>query len=234
MGELMVSAVQKLPGGRGRGRGAPAMPAGQPSQTNDIGEFRISGLAAGDYYVTASPAPTSPFGSSSTSGDTTPITTFYPGSPEIAGAQVISVAAGQTIAGLEFSMLSARGFTVSGAVVDEMNRPVGGAMVMLMPTQMVGPGLRGSSRTRPDGTFTIGRVAPGSYRLNASVPVTVSGGGGTVSTGGGTVTWGASGGVASGAGGLVTYSSAAGPGSTTQVTVGDADVTGITVVVRQR
>ena len=142
----------------------------------------------------------------------------------MSGAQVITVAAGQTIRGLDVTMLSARGFTVSGVVVDEMNRPVGGAMVMLMPAQLVvGPGPRGSSRTQPDGTFTIGGVTPGAYRLNASVPVTFSSGGGTVS--GGVI-----GGVTSAAGGLVTYSSSAGPASTMQVTVGDAGVTGVTVV----
>src|SRR5256885_890062 len=31
-------------------------------QTNDLGEFRLAGLAAGDYYVSAAPQPTSPFG----------------------------------------------------------------------------------------------------------------------------------------------------------------------------
>jgi protocatechuate 3,4-dioxygenase beta subunit len=242
--ELMVTAVQKATGGFGRGRGgAPAIPAGQPGQTNDIGEFRITGLPEGQYYVTASPRPASPFGESSTSGASNPITTFYPGATEIAGAQVITVAAGQTISGLEFTILSARGFTVSGVVVDEMNRPVGGAMVMLMPAQLavVGPGPRGSGRTQADGTFAIGGVAPGAYRLNASVPVTVQNGGTTTSSGGGTVvTWGGTatagvrGGVASGAGGLVTYSSSSGPASSIQVTVGDADVAGVTVVVRQR
>ena len=147
-------------------------PAGQSGQTNDIGEFRISGLPAGDYYVAASPRPRSPFEQSSSSGGNSPITTFYSGSPEMAGAQAISVAAGQTVSSLEFVMVSARGFAVSGVVVDETGRPVGNAMVTLMSAgpAMLGP--RGSSRTQPDGTFTIGNVAPGAYRLTAMVLVT--------------------------------------------------------------
>ena len=67
MAEVMVTAVRKPTGGSGRGRGAPALPAGQPGQTNDIGEFRISGLPAGDYYVAASPRPMIPLGQSSPS-----------------------------------------------------------------------------------------------------------------------------------------------------------------------
>jgi hypothetical protein len=42
-----------------------------------------------------------------------------------------------------------------------------------------------------------------------------------------------SGGVTSAAGGLVTYSSSSGPTATIPVTVGDADVAGVTVVVRK-
>ena len=77
-------------------------------------------------------------------------------------------------------------------------------------------------------------------RLNASVPVTVpsggpatSGGGTVITERGGTVTAGVRGGVTWSAGDLVTYSSSA-PASTIQATVGDADVAGVTVVVRQR
>lgn len=245
MAEVMVTAVRKPPAGPGRGRGPLAIPAGQPGQTNDIGEFRISGLPAGDYYVNASPRPSSPFEQSSTSSGPTLVTTFYPGVLTTSGAQPITVTPGQTIGNLEFTMMSAQGHSVAGVVVDEMNNPVGGAMVMLMPTEFVGPGPRGSARTQPDGTFKIGGVVPGAYRLNASVPVTFSSGDGTVSGGGtvisggtvagsGTVTGGVSGGVTSVAGGIVSYSSAAGPASTIQVTVGDADVAGVTVVVRKR
>jgi hypothetical protein len=228
MAEVMVTVVRKPTEGSGRGRGAFALPAGQPGQTNDIGEFRISGLPAGDYYVAASPAPMIPFGQSTSPGGTTLIATYYPAASTTAGAQVITVAAGQTIGNLEFAMLSAVGYAITGVVVDETNRLVGGAMVMLMPTQPVGPGPRGSARTGPDGTFRISGVTPGAYRLNASVPVTFSTGGGTVaSSGGGAVTW-SSGGIG---GSSVSYSS--GPSSILQVTVGDADVTGVTVVVRK-
>jgi hypothetical protein len=229
MAEVMVTAVRKPTEGSGRGRGALALPAGQPGQTNDIGEFRISGLLAGDYYVAASPRPMIPLGQSSPSpsGGTTLVATYYPGTSTMAEAQVITVAAGQTIGSLEFAMLSAVGYSITGVVVDETNKLVGGAMVMVMPTQPVGLGPRGSARTLPDGTFRINGVTAGAYRLNASVPVTFSTGGGTVA--------GSVGGATSGSGGIAgsSFSYSSGPSSMLQVTVGDADVTGVTVVVRK-
>lgn len=215
---MIVQALHRpVPtGARGRGRRMPALPGGQPGQTNDIGEFRVTGLEAGDYYVAASPQPRSPLEQSS-SGGTTPITTYYAGSSELTGAQVITVAAGQTVGGLDIMMMTARGFAISGIVVDEMNRPIAGAMVRAMPAQatVVGLSPRGSSRTQPDGTFTVGDITPGTYRLTASVPVTISSG----SSGVGSVSF--------------SSSSSSGPPTMVQITVGDADVGGVTVVVRK-
>jgi hypothetical protein len=214
MAEVMVTALRKRSdnGGPGPSRGGPpALPAGQPGQTNDIGEFRIAGLPSGDYYVSASSRPTTLGGSSSPSGGATPVTTFYPGTATMAEAHVLAVAAGQTISSLEFGMLFAPGYSVVGVVVDETNAPVAGAMVILMLNQVVGPGPRGSARTEPDGTFRINGVAPGAYRLNASIPVAFSN---------------SSGGI-----GSVSYSS--GPSSMIQVTVVDRDVAGLTVVARK-
>jgi len=215
MVEVMVTALRKqsdnLGPGPSRG-GPPALAAGQPGQTNDIGEFRIAGLPAGDYYVSASSRPATPFGgSSSPSGGATPVTTFYPGTASIAEAHVLTVAAGQTINSLEFRMLFAPGYSVAGVVVDETNTPVAGAMVILMPNQVVGPGPRGSARTEPDGAFKINGVAPGSYVLNASIPMTFTASGGGL--------------------GSVSYSSD--PSSMIRLTVVDRDVAGLTVVSRK-
>jgi hypothetical protein len=57
----------------------------------------------------------------------------------------------------------------------------------------------------------------------------------TFSTGGGTVAGSVGAAVTSGSGGIAgsSFSYSSGPSSTLQVTVGDADVTGVTVVVRK-
>jgi len=194
-----------------RGPGDPlGMPVAQPGQTNDIGEFRIAGLATGNYYVSASPRLVTRPGGSSASGSTKPVTTYYPGTAMISEAQVLSVAAGQTIGNLEFRMIFAPDYSIAGVVLDEKNMPVAGDMVTLMLALDAGPGPRGSARTGPDGTFRIGGIAPGEYRLSASIPVAFESGGGR---------------------GAVTF--AADPSSMIPVTVVDRDVVGLMIVVRK-
>jgi hypothetical protein len=220
--EVIVSAVHP-PSGYVNGRG---IPIGQAGQTNDLGEFRISGLPAGEYYVAARPRPRPPFEQPSTSGGTTLVSTYYPGALEMSGARPITVAPGETVSGLQFTMMSADAFEISGLVVDQMDRPIGGAMVMAMPEAADPLGAHGSARTQPDGTFKLGHLTRGSYRLVASVPVTMSAGRSTVSSGGmrGGVVWG-----------TATTSSPAGGASgpaMVQVSV-EGDVAGVKLVVRQ-
>jgi hypothetical protein len=170
--EVMVTAVRPPTGGYAGGRG---IPAGQSGQTNDLGEFRIAGLPPGEYHVAAHPRPQPPFRPQSTSGDTTLVTTYYPGALETLGAIVLTVAPGQTVSDIQFAMMSAPAFTISGIVVDDMEQPVAGATVSVAAT--ADPvGLRGSTRTNSDGTFILNGVTSGTYQLTASVPVMVSSG----------------------------------------------------------
>ena len=66
---------------------------GEASRTNDLGEFRVFGLAPGQYIVVASPRP---FGSDALSR-TMVSSTFYPGTPDPSAAQVLTVNAGETV-----------------------------------------------------------------------------------------------------------------------------------------
>jgi Carboxypeptidase regulatory-like domain len=210
LADVSVRAVRPARG-NGPARALPVGAPGQGAQTNDIGEFRITGLPDGDYYLAASPRPRSAFEQGSISGGTSPTTTFYPGSREMSGGRTITVAVGQTVSGIEFTMISARGFAVSGVVVDETGQTVGNGVVSSLTTAPVLMGPPALSRTRPDGTFTIGNLTPGTYRLTASVLITVSTGNGGFST------------------------SSSSPGSAPlSVTVGDGDVVGVTLVVQQR
>ena len=98
---------------------------GQGQQTNDIGEFRVSGLPAGEYFISASPSMTTMFNRSGAatakpvSAHTTTATMYYPGATDPAAAQPITVTAGETVTGIQFTMQSSPAFTVSGIVVDD-------------------------------------------------------------------------------------------------------------------
>src|SRR5947208_2491467 len=72
-------------------RGLPPMPrlipaGGSGAQTNDLGEFRVSGLAPGEYFVAVSPRSIAMFGTANSSpardlkiARSTLPTTYYPG-----------------------------------------------------------------------------------------------------------------------------------------------------------
>ena len=215
-----------------------------PQTTNDIGEYRVAGLAPGEYFIAASPRAmgfAGPGAASTTGkggGAPTTTTTYYPGTLDQAGAQAISVAAGAEVSNIVFTIQSAPAYRISGIVVDEEGAPIAHAMVMLMNdprSGMMFMGPHGNAQTGDDGRFSIGDVTPGAYRLNASVPMMMSSGGGI----------GASSVIAGGGGSFTSWSVASSDGVTTtrtvnttppqpqEVVVTDADVRGVRVVARR-
>ncbi len=152
------------------------VPSGRNSQTNDLGQFRIYGLPPGDYYVSATlrsvetfmmdlmSGPGGPTGSNQNAGYAP---TYYPGSPSPAEAQRVSVAVGQELASVDIALQPVRLAKISGTAIGTDGKPMGGAMLMLIPSMreamIFGPG--GTSRTNKDGQFTISGVTPGDYTL---------------------------------------------------------------------
>ncbi len=146
--------------------------------TNDIGEYRLFGLAPGQYYVSAMPQQggiiTGPaaFGAGALEGPEARngyAPTFYPGTPDPTAAQKITLSIGQTVSEINIALLATRTATISGLAVDAEGRPLGaGGFVQIMPrggmTGLGGPG----GQLRPDGTFSIQDVAPGAYVVRAN------------------------------------------------------------------
>ncbi len=224
--------------------GAPPrlMPApGQSQQTNDLGEFRVSGLPAGEYYVAAMPRPGGLFGAAGTEPSATGTaiaSTYYPGTVDPAAALPIAVVAGDTVNNITFTMQSAPAFRVSGIVVDENGGAVSGTMVTLMGDPRSGAfmGPSGGARTQDDGRFTINGVPSGSYRLMASVPVNIRSWGSGASSGSSAAGGGAVSVIGSGGGGFVSFSGGA-IGTTdrpTEIIVADADVGGVRIVIKKQ
>jgi hypothetical protein len=230
MADVRLMAMRRMDGPAGMPQRFVPAPMQGPQQTNDIGEFRIAGLASGDYIVAAVPQLGSPFGGPGTppsATGTTTTSTYYPGTTDQAAAQSITVHAGETINNITFSMQSVRGFRISGRVVDENGEPAARAMVMLMPDPRSGSfmGPMGHATTGDDGRFTIADVPSGTYRINASIPVMMGGRGGVTGgvVGGNFTSWSIS-------------SSTAGAAANEQpveVTVNGANVTGLRLVTRR-
>lgn len=152
-------------------------PSGRTGVTNDLGQFRIYGLPPGEYYVSASlrnasalvvellgGAQGGPQGSNQNTGYAS---TYYPGTPNPAEAQRVTVALGQELASVDIQLQPVRLAKITGTAVGSDGKPMANAMVMLMPAMrdamLLMPG--GSSRTNADGQFTLNGVTPGDYSL---------------------------------------------------------------------
>jgi protocatechuate 3,4-dioxygenase beta subunit len=146
------------------------IPSGRMSMTNDIGEYRIFGLAPGQYYVSATLR--SGMMMNAQSDDRTGYApTYYPGTGNIAEAQKLTVALGQSLNDINLPLIPARVATISGTAVDSQGRLLAGGMVMVGQRQGGGGfSVNSGGMIRPDGTFTLSGLAPGDYTLQATVP----------------------------------------------------------------
>jgi len=164
-------------------------------QTDDRGQYRIFGLAPGDYYLSATAGGFEQVmrqaiagvggGVEQTSETTGYAPTYYPGVIAAAEATKVKVAAGQELGGIDFQVQIVQLSTVKGIVAG------GSANVTLVPDDGAPAGGRGGGRgafggviagglrtfTRQDGTFSIPNVTPGKYTIIARADSGPGGGG---------------------------------------------------------
>ncbi len=134
--------------------------------TDDIGQFRLSGLPPGEYFVVAREWGARP---GELSDEPTGYgLTFYPGTLDERIAQRIKVAEGQEVTNLEFPLMPARTARLSGVVVHVDGRPVPGP-VRLTDSVRSGTGGNVSGGATADalGRFTVSGVRAGDYQLMA-------------------------------------------------------------------
>jgi hypothetical protein len=142
--------------------------------TNDLGEFRIPGLFAGQYWVVAMPPPdfrdyqrqeekSVAAGEGGAPFDNRYVTTYYPETNDASQASAVSVKAGDEIP-VEFTLLPTRTYSVRGTLSGVLanQKPV---VELLSKT---GDSIRAMYELRADeigsdGHFEIRGVASGSY-----------------------------------------------------------------------
>jgi protocatechuate 3,4-dioxygenase beta subunit len=142
--------------------------------TNDLGEYRLSGLFPGQYWIVAMPPPDmrdyekppeqSPQGAnpSDAQPDTRYVTTYYPGTSDSMQASAITLKAGDEMP-VNLTLTPSRTYRVRGIVTGVMAGQK--STVELIPK--AGDSVR-SSEVGPDGQFEVLGVAPGSYLVRAS------------------------------------------------------------------
>jgi protocatechuate 3,4-dioxygenase beta subunit len=146
-------------------------------QTNDLGEFRLYGLAKGRYFIRALAERgwhSAQFDSSADDADSSsqsgyaPV--YYPGTADQARAAMIEVAPGQEIPGIDFALLLVRTFRIRGHVFDSVlgKAPNNCFMELVRHDPTVASyGNRGGMTDCSKGPFEFTDVTPGSYAVVA-------------------------------------------------------------------
>ncbi len=155
-------------------------------RSNDLGEYRIASLPAGNYYVSVTPPPDfkslieeARGGRAEASGASAPEkpatsyqATYYPGTTDRGQAAAIQLRAGDEFP-VNLSLVPSPGLSIRGSVV---NLPPHSSASILLQSRDFGLMLNGAEMHR-DGSFVIRDVAPGAYTIlatveNAAVPMT--------------------------------------------------------------
>jgi hypothetical protein len=150
-------------------------------RTNDLGDYRIAGLAAGNYFVSVTPPPDfrsliETTGNAATgvshsgaanSEKPTPAayqTTYYPGTRDRGQAAPIQLHAGDDFPA-NFSLTPSPSLTIRGTVV---NLPPGTTAAIMLQSKDFSLVLNGAEMHK-DGSFEIHDVSPGAYTIFATV-----------------------------------------------------------------
>jgi hypothetical protein len=147
-------------------------PSGGGAGTNDLGEYRIFGVAPGKYYLSVAPnsdipidaIDRSPTGAASEAY----VALYYPGTPDASAAAQLEVAPGGQLRGIDMRLTKTRTVHVKGHVTHAMSgRP--GIQLFLSPRNFGGSyGPYRQTRADAAGNFDIPGVVAGAYTLTAS------------------------------------------------------------------
>lgn len=135
--------------------------------TNDLGEYRLYGIAPGRYFVSAQYTPVWERYAARPAGaqENSYVPLYYPNTPDPDRAVIIELAPGAELRGIDFSLSPVRTVALRGRVIGPPGR---GTSVALLPAE--GGSARGSNlhtSTDAQGNFELASVPPGSYYLVA-------------------------------------------------------------------
>jgi Carboxypeptidase regulatory-like domain len=134
-------------------------------RTNDVGQYRISGIMPGRYYVSVTPPPDMAMLSSHKKdprADLAYVPTFYPNAIDHAQASAVELRAGDEVP-IDLSLTRTQTARIRGTVV--INSAAAHASVALRSTD--GNLMFNQVEVDKDGKFEMRDVAPGTYELLA-------------------------------------------------------------------
>jgi len=146
------------------------------AETNDLGEYRLYGLAPGRYFVSAVFPQWSRFGDANGSEDTAASSQgyakiYFPGTPEAAKAISFSVKAGEEIPSVEMLMQQVVVYRIRGHVYNQITHKPGTNTTVVLTARNQNhewdSGYKQADVQKQDGSFEIPEITPGSYVLTA-------------------------------------------------------------------
>ena len=152
--------------------------------TNEHGEYRIFGLAPGEYLVAASTASSTIMGSDVIAAElawvrqpngpapppgrlSTLAPALYPGTADPAGAVPIVLARGEERLGVDVALPYVPVSRVSGTITDADGRPAAVRVMLTPPIVGWWTAQVQSMTSGADGAFVFSGLAPGQYRISA-------------------------------------------------------------------
>ena len=135
--------------------------------SNDSGEYRLTVLPAGDYYVRAVALTPQRFDSKSTEFY---VPTYFPGTGDQNRSTLLVLRAGEQLAGNDLEMIRSRGAVISGRVIDAVTHSfAGGAELTLVEEGNLTP-VPYSATADSEGKFVLSGVPRANYLLVAEKP----------------------------------------------------------------
>ena len=157
--DVMVGAVQLQPN-PGGARGTRVI-GRSSSRTDDRGQYRLSGLAPGAYFVQAAVEGDLPVG-------TGYLPRLYPGVTTFDQATQTKVAFGSEIAGVDFAVRPSETYRVAGRVWDAAGRPAPADVVLAVSERSGAVQIQTmNAKVAPDGSFEFTHIGPGDYVVQA-------------------------------------------------------------------
>jgi hypothetical protein len=151
--------------------------------TNDLGEYRLFGLAPGRYFLSAvlerwgrppvAGGPVAMVEADAASGEMAYAPTYFPGVNDVARAAALEVRSGDDMPGYDISLLPTRSVRVRGRILNlGTGKAVRRAMVAMIPREGAVRFHMPSAQSYVDdaeGNFELRGVVPGAYSLMAHV-----------------------------------------------------------------
>lgn len=147
------------------------------ARTSESGDFRLTRLPAGDFYIQATP-PRDVERVGASNGWIS-LSTFFPQAVDPADGQRISIATGGRSEPITIRIVGAPTYEVSGIVLDSSGQSIVNARLELVEDEPgAQPTVNGisprTSRTDASGQFTITNVVDGTYALLVVAPEVIS------------------------------------------------------------